>query len=110
WPVTRLVAGYRGTRLAIERSLRRLPALPEARAMVESFQLGGHAIRQLALDPLLPDALLPGPEREPLPDTMPRYDRAGRACWARFLGGFGVLPRPGTPAEVRLTVAAGGEA
>jgi phenylacetic acid degradation operon negative regulatory protein len=107
WPVTRLVAGHRSARLALERSKRRLPALPEARAMVESFELGGNAIRQLALDPLLPDALLPGRERELLLETMLQYDRAGRACWARFLGGFGV-GRPGTTSETRQTVAAGG--
>jgi hypothetical protein len=74
--------------------------------MVESFELGGNAIRQLALDPLLPDALLPGCERELLLETMLRYDRAGRACWARFLGGFGVGGR--TAAETRQTVAGGG--
>lgn len=110
WPAARLVAGYRSARLALERSERRLAALPESRAMVESFQLGGHGIRQLALDPLLPDALLPGRERELLLETMRRYDRAGRACWSRFLGGFGVVPRPGTPAEIRQSVAAGGKA
>src|SRR5215468_7410737 len=98
----------RSARLALEHSERRLPALPEARAMVESFELGGNAIRQLALDPLLPDALLPGRERELLLETMLRYDRAGRACWARFLGGFGVGGRPSTAAEVRQSVAAGG--
>jgi phenylacetic acid degradation operon negative regulatory protein len=108
WPVTRLLAGHRSARLVLERSDRRLSALPEARAMVESFELGGNAIRQLALDPLLPDALLPGHERELLLETMRRYDRAGRACWSRFLGGFGVGGRPGTAAEIRQTLAAGG--
>ena len=106
WPVARLVAGQRSARLALERSERRLPALPESRAMVESFELGGNAIRQLALDPLLPEALLPGRERELLLETMLRYDRAGRACWARFLAGFGVGGR--TAGETRQTVAAGG--
>ena len=77
--------------------------------MVESFELGGNAIRQLALDPLLPDALLPGRERELLLETMLRYDRAGRACWSRFLGGFGVGGRTGTAADTRQTVAAGGK-
>ena len=104
--MTRLVAGQWSARLALERSEQRLSALPEARAMVESFELGGNAIRQLALDPLLPSALLPGRERELLLEAMLRYDRAGRACWARFLGGFGVGGR--TAAEIRQTIAAGG--
>jgi phenylacetic acid degradation operon negative regulatory protein len=108
WPTDRLVAGYRSTRLGLERSERALAVLPERRAMVESFQLGGAAIRQLALDPLLPDALLPSDERAALLETMRRYDRAGRACWARFMRGFGVLPHPDAPADVRLPAAVGG--
>lgn len=108
WPAARLVAGYRTTRRALERSERRLAALPEARAMVESFQLGGDAIRRLALDPLLPDALLPSTERAQLLTVMRRYDRAGRACWAGFLGSFGVVPAPGAPADLRLPAAMGG--
>ena len=108
WPVGRLVSGYRRAREALERSERRLPALPEARAMVESFQLGGQAIRQLVLDPLLPDELLPSAERARLLQTMRRYDRAGRACWARFLERFGVVRRPTAPADLRLPAAMGG--
>ncbi len=108
WPAARLAAGYRTARLALERSERRLAALPEARAMVESFELGGRAIRQLATDPLLPDELLPSAERARLLATLRRYDRAGRACWARFLDGFGVLPRPSAPADLRLPAAIGG--
>jgi phenylacetic acid degradation operon negative regulatory protein len=108
WPVTRMVAGHRSARLALERSERRLQALPEARAMVESFEVGGNAIRQLALDPLLPDALLSGRERALLLETMRRYDHAGRACWSRFLGGFGVVPRRDAPAATRMTAIAGG--
>jgi phenylacetic acid degradation operon negative regulatory protein len=108
WPVTRLVAGYRASRLALERSEHRLPALPEARGMVESFQLGGQAIRQLALDPLLPEELLPSGERGLLVETMRRYDRAGRTCWARFLERFGVVRHPNAPADLRLPAAMGG--
>jgi phenylacetic acid degradation operon negative regulatory protein len=108
WDTDGLVAGYRRARLALERSERILGALPERRAMVESFELGGAAIRQLALDPLLPDALLPSDERAALLDTMRRYDRAGRACWSRFMRGFGVLPHPEAPADVRLPAAMGG--
>ncbi len=108
WPVTRLVAGYRTTRSALERSERRLAALPEARAMVESFELGGRAIRQLVLDPLLPDELVPSVERARLLETMRRYDRIGRACWARFLERFGVVRHPTAPADLRLPAAMGG--
>jgi len=108
WPAEELVAAYRSTRLGLERSERRLAALPEARAMVESFQLGGEAIRRLALDPLLPDQLLPSEERGTLLATMRRYDRVGRACWARFLARFGFVRPPGAPADLRLPAAMGG--
>jgi phenylacetic acid degradation operon negative regulatory protein len=104
WPAAALLAGYRDTRLALERSAARLAALPEARAMTESFELGGRAIRQLALDPLLPDEMLAGTERARLLDTLRRYDRAGRACWAPFLTRFGVLPQV---AHQRLRAAGG---
>jgi len=108
WPAAPLVAGYQRARLVLERSEQRLAALPEKRAMVETFTLGGEVIRQLALDPLLPDALVPSRERSLLLETMRRYDRVGRGCWSRFLGSFGVLPRPAAPADLRLPSAMGG--
>jgi phenylacetic acid degradation operon negative regulatory protein len=108
WPVARLISGYRAARLALERSARRLASLPEERAMVESFQLGGQAIRQLALDPLLPDELLPSAERGRLLETMRRYDRLGRGCWTRFLERFGVVRHAVAPVDLRLPAAMGG--
>ena len=89
WDAERLVAGYRRMRAALERSERRLPRLEPAEAMAESFLLGGRAIREIVLDPLLPEPLVPGAERAALVEAMRRYDRAGRACWAAFLRGAG---------------------
>ena len=57
---------------------------PDADALVESFLLGGRAIRTLALDPLLPEALVPSAERRALVEAMQRYDRVGRRLWAEF--------------------------
>jgi len=74
----------------IEKSARRLPDAPHQEAMVESFLLGGRAIRHLVLDPLLPDAICPGDERRALIEAMRRYDRIGRAVWAAFLERFDV--------------------
>lgn len=101
WPVTALAADYRRLRAAIEESLVRLSGLPAPQAMTESFLLGGRAIRLLATDPLLPDAIVPDGERDQLVDAMRRYDRAGRAAWSEFLRGFGVT-RGQTPADLRL--------
>lgn len=105
WPVATLEAGHRRARRTLEHSERRLAALPEARAMAESFLLGGRVIRQLVLDPLLPEAIMPGRERERLLAAMRRYDRLGRACWARFMQGFG-LPHVAAPLDLRLDPAA----
>ena len=85
WDTEALVAGYRSTARELEASAARLETLPREDAMVESFQLGGAAIRQLVFDPLLPDALVPGTERRALLQAMHRYDALGRACWAGAL-------------------------
>ncbi len=98
WEVAALRAGYRRSLEELAASERRLGTLSEARAMVESFRVGGRVIRQLVLDPLLPDEILPGGERAALVDALRRYDRAGRDCWAGFLRRFDVLSHD-TPAD-----------
>ena len=98
WDVAGLAAGYRATRERLERSARALPGLDRAAARVESFELGGAAIRQLVLDPLLPDELAPsaglGRERRALVDTMKAYDRLGREAWRGWLGDGRESTRP----------------
>lgn len=102
WDTAAIRHGYRRTVADLERSERALADLPREQAMAESFLLGGRAIRQLVLDPRLPDALVPAAERRALIDTLLRYDRAGRGRWASFLREMGA--RPGdTPAHVRFT-------
>ena len=76
--------------------------LAPAAAMTESFLLGGRAIRQIVLDPLLPEPLVPAAERAALVETMRRYDRAGRAAWSTFMrdaGTSGVRPPGGAPRD-----------
>lgn len=87
----------------IEASEARLAALPEARAMVESFLLGGRVIRELVLDPLLPEPLAPEAERRALVAAMRRYDRAGRRAWASFLARYGA-PHVFAPAHGERTL------
>ena len=53
--------------------------------MTESFRLGGQAIRQIVLDPLLPEPIVPAAERAALVAALRRYDRMGRSCWAEFM-------------------------
>jgi phenylacetic acid degradation operon negative regulatory protein len=101
WDTAALRLGYRRTIADLERSERRLAALPRERAMAESFLLGGRAIRQIVFDPRLPDPLVPAAERRALLDALLRYDRLGRACWASFMREMGGT-LGSTPAHVRF--------
>jgi phenylacetic acid degradation operon negative regulatory protein len=88
WPAARLRAEHARMVERLERSLARLERIPFERALVETFRLGGEAIRQVVLDPLLPEAIMPGAERARLLDAMLAYDRAGKALWRRFNARF----------------------
>ena len=101
WDTEALHAAHRSLRTEVERSLQRIDALPVERAMLESFLLGGRVIRQLTLDPLLPEAIDPGEERRALLEAMRRYDPLGRGAWAEFLARFGV-PHLRSPADTRM--------
>ncbi len=85
WNVTALRDGYRASLAALTKSERRLNELPAHAALVESFGLGRRVIRQIVLDPLLPEPLVPAGDRAALVQAMCRYDRAGRVCWSAFL-------------------------
>jgi phenylacetic acid degradation operon negative regulatory protein len=86
WDQAALVAGHRATTARLEASLARLAGLPREAAMVESFELGGEGIRQIVVDPLLPEEIVPGRDRRALVETMRRFDAAGRRAWAGWLG------------------------
>jgi phenylacetic acid degradation operon negative regulatory protein len=101
WDVSALCAGYRQSLADLDQSEKHLQVASEDEAMVESFLLGGRVIRQLVLDPLLPEPIVPVAERDALVAAMRRYDRLGRACWAGFLERHGVLGGR-TPADTRI--------
>ncbi len=101
WDAAGLCAAHRALREELERSATRLPRLAAGAAMVESFLLGGRAIRQLVLDPLLPDAICPADDRQALALTLQQYDRQGRAAWAELLRRFDV-PSLRAPLDTRL--------
>jgi phenylacetic acid degradation operon negative regulatory protein len=100
WDVRALVTGYRRQRLVLESAARRLPSLPEPEAMVESFRLGGAALRALVLDPLLPEPIVAATERTALVEAMRRYDALGRRSWSAFLTRHRVHHRA-APADTR---------
>lgn len=90
WNIDALTKRYERTIARLEASRRRLAALGEARAMVESFTLGGAAIRQIVRDPLLPPPFIAAGALGRLIRTTRAYDDAGRACWRAFLERHGV--------------------
>jgi len=102
WDSPALCRAYRTRRAELARSTTRIGATPAREAMAESFILGGHTVRQLALDPLLPEPIVPAGERAALVEAMREYDRLGRACWRPFMRAHGA-PHLQTP---RTAVAA----
>ena len=85
WDAAALRRSYAEMGAALDRSAQRLGRLPAHDAMVESFLLGGQAIRLIVLDPLLPEPIIPSGELAQLVDRMRRYDRLGRDCWKPFM-------------------------
>ena len=85
WDTMALRDGYRASLAALKKSERQLAERPVHEALVESFLLGGRVIRQIVLDPLLPEPLVPAGERAELVQALCRYDRTGRVCWSAFL-------------------------
>jgi phenylacetic acid degradation operon negative regulatory protein len=101
WDVAALRRSYRTLRGALTASEARLAALAPEKAMAESFVLGGRALRQLVLDPLLPEAICPPDERTALLEQARRYDRLGRLAWAQLLHRFNV-PSLRAPVDGRV--------
>jgi phenylacetic acid degradation operon negative regulatory protein len=115
WPTQELDRGYRDTIDRLRASARRLAASDDPAAMVESFRLGGQAIRLVVRDPLLPDEMIDGHSLVEMVEELRRYDRMGRTRWARFLEGYGLrtmrTPMDGTLMEndPRRAALVGGE-
>ena len=110
WDTTALRDGYRTSLAALRKSERRLSGLPSHAALVESFVLGGRVIRQIVLDPLLPEPLVPASERTALVDAMRDYDRAGRVCWSSFLRQAVAGTAPARERRLQVTRTKQGEA
>jgi phenylacetic acid degradation operon negative regulatory protein len=84
WPARALQRTYERTAQGLARSLPQLEHMPLRTALVQSFLLGGEAIRVLATDPLLPEEIVPGAARRELTELMLRYDAAGHRLWRSF--------------------------
>ncbi len=93
WHADRLRAAHNRMAARIEASLVRLGRLPFEKALVESFIVGGEAIRALVLDPLLPEIFMPGRERNFVLRLMRAYDKVGRILWRQFNERFEDSPK-----------------
>jgi phenylacetic acid degradation operon negative regulatory protein len=100
WDVPALRRSYRRSLTDLAASTKRLGNLSAERAMVESFLLGGRVIRELVLDPLLPDEICPGDDRRALVESLRAYDRTGRLAWATLMERWG-LPSRRAPVDAR---------
>jgi phenylacetic acid degradation operon negative regulatory protein len=90
WDATALLARTGAWLERLERSRRRLGKLTTEAAMVETFRVGGAAVRELHLAPLLPSEILDPTPRHALVAATRAYDELGRRLWADFLARHGV--------------------
>jgi len=107
WNTAELCDGYRRSIQDLERSRLQLGQIEPEAAMVESFLLGGRVIRQLVLDPLLPEPILPASERSALVAALRDYDACGRQVWSSFMARHGAahIGNSGAPADTRAGMA-----
>lgn len=86
WDVEKLNKGYNETRERLKASALELPGMSPEAAMIESFCIGGEAVRQIVLDPLLPEEIVNAEARTAMINEMCRYDRLGREAWKGWAG------------------------
>jgi phenylacetic acid degradation operon negative regulatory protein len=85
WDVARMRALYADLVDQLDSSREAIGKMQLTAALRESFLLGREALRQIVLDPLLPEPLVPSRERVALIEAMRQYDAAGRELWRSFL-------------------------
>jgi phenylacetic acid degradation operon negative regulatory protein len=94
WRVRELDRAYTHALERIEQSSERVERLQPGEAAVETFLVGGAAIRILATDPLLPRELCSVAARKKLAEAMLKYDALGRKVWSRLIGASGLGKGP----------------
>ena len=99
WKPRELALAQRSMRRRLETSARKVERMPVGPAAVETFLLGGAAIRLLSTDPLLPAEIADPGERAELTRAMLDYDAIGRKIW-QALGSE--VARRSAPAHLTL--------
>jgi phenylacetic acid degradation operon negative regulatory protein len=90
WKTRELERGYTHALERIQHSTERVAKLDSGAAAVETFLVGGGAIRILATDPLLPAELVNTHARKKLHEAMLHYDAIGRSVWGQLIGAGGL--------------------
>lgn len=85
WDIRTLEETYATLHGEISVAMQRLGALPLEDALREVFLLGREGIRQVVLDPLLPEPLVDEVKRSAMVDTLRNYCDKGLDLWAEFL-------------------------
>ncbi|MEM6931535.1 MAG: PaaX family transcriptional regulator [Myxococcota bacterium] len=85
WDTRALAEGYAARRDAIGRATIAIADLPRPEAARRTWNVGTEAIRTLALDPLLPDAMVDVGARRALAEEMQAFDQLGRRIWLELL-------------------------
>ena len=85
WESAKLEQTYSQLHDQIAFSMTRLDELPLNDSLREAFLLGREGIRQVVLDPLLPEPLVDEGKRAAMVGTLTDYCDKGLGLWARFL-------------------------
>ena len=88
WDIKRLLATYEDLTAALEASEWRVKRMELPKAAGETLVLGRSVVRQINLDPLLPDELMPQRPLHAMVQTMMAYDDMAREMWRRFMRQF----------------------
>ena len=86
WDREAILDKYAELTAELDRSTEQRPKISQREALREAYLLGREVLRTIALDPLLPEELLPTAPRQELIETMVRYNETGTALWRRYLG------------------------
>lgn len=84
WDVAGMERRYADNCTRLERSTAGMAALDVQSAARETLLLGRAVMRDILVDPLLPEAMIDTVLRCRMIDAMVVYDRLGKACWRTF--------------------------
>lgn len=85
WDIPKLQHAYSKLHGDLRISMDRLEKLPLEDSVREAFLLGREGIRQVVLDPLLPEPLIDEAKRSSMVGVLKDYCDKGLSLWARFL-------------------------